>query len=296
LRLLAREDPPQRHTALREHLADASACAILERTMRPLALLMFLSIASADVDPAVVASGEWSFRVFLQLDTGGYGAWGDAKAGAMARFETVSTGGGVLPDLTGPKPKKVKKPEVSQQEIRVVKRDDGQLVLQTRGCACNERGQPGKWGKAQVSELRTVGTADWKVERLGEATRGIGSRSVVATTYRVRIPEGGATPAEESWIVVGGGDVGVIEARQESGTQIEWKLARTDVELKVGSRKVLCREYEFRWKPTAELEDIAVKERRMFLCAEVPGRVVRQTYSGFLGKRVEANLISVQGR
>lgn len=58
--------------------------------MRRSVLLAFLSIASADADPAAIFSGEWGLGLFLQFGTAGGGAWGDAKVGDMARFESVS--------------------------------------------------------------------------------------------------------------------------------------------------------------------------------------------------------------
>lgn len=64
----------------------------------------------------------------------------------------------------------------------------------------------------------------------------------------------------------------------------------------MSGRKLSCREYEFRWKPPAEFEKIAVKQRRMFLSTEVTGRVVRQTYTAVVATSVEENLISFGGR
>lgn len=51
-------------------------------------------------------------------------------------------------------------------------------------------------------------------------------------------------------------------------------------------------EYEFKWTPPEELKPIAVAQRRMFLSADVPGRVVRQTYSGLLWSSTSAHLVS----
>jgi hypothetical protein len=260
-----------------------------------LVLLFLLSMARADEDPSTIASGKWGLRLFLQFDTAGNGAWGDAKAGAMARFESTYTAGRIPDPVGGGGSRRKKpKPKVSQHEVRVVQREGGQLALETRSRPSNERGEPGKWEKPRVSELPVIETGSWKVERVGDTTYPVGSRPVAATSYRVRIP--GGAGAEEVWTVVLGGDLGVLHARQETGNGIEWMLVRTDVELKAGGRKLLCREYKFGWRPPSELERIAVKERRMFLSDEVPGRVVRQTHSGFLGARVEENLIAFQGR
>jgi len=259
-------------------------------------LLLLLSIASADADPKAIASGEWGLGLFLQLGTGGGGAWEDAKVGDMARFETVSTFS--LPDPVGAVRKKEREHKVSQYETRVVKGDDGQLALQTRGRPSNERGEPGKWEKPRTSELpvRTGKIEDWKVERIGDTTCRVGAQSLAATSYRVRIPDPGAPQTGEIWTVALGSDTGVLQAKRESGDEIEWKLVRMDVEVKVGGRKLKCREYELRWEPPKELEKIAVKHRYVFLSDEVPGHVVRQVYTAFVATSVEENLISFGGR
>jgi hypothetical protein len=263
--------------------------------VRPWLLLLLLPIASANDDAAPVGSGEWSLAVFLEFDSNGVGAWGDAKAGAMARFEIVHTPGGVVPDLVGGGGRTKKKaPQVSEREYRVAKGDGGKLVLRTRERPPDERGKPGSWGKTVTLDLPVIDVAMWKVERLGDTEYRFGAHSVAATTYRVRLP-GPAGAGDDEWLVAVGKELGVLRARRETGNAVEWSLAATDVDLKVGGRKVRCREYEYKRTPPPELKVIGITERRMFLSAEVPGRVVRQTYSGFLGASTREHLVSFAG-
>ena len=97
---------------------------------------------------------------------------------------------------------------------------------------------------------------------------------------------------EDVWLVTVNKELGTVRAKQESGDQLEWSLVRTDVEVKVGNAKLLCHDYDFKCDPPVELKALVIQKRRMCLSAEVPGRVVRQSYSGFLGATWKVDLIS----
>jgi len=269
--------------------------------MRAALLLALLTVARADVDPAdvdpaAIVTCEWGLGLFLQFDTYGDGAWCDAKAGAMARFDCVSTM--YLPSFD-PRPgatRMVPTSSVSQMETRVEKRDESQLVLARRWRPANDKGKPGTWEKPTSTILRLVQHRDWKTESQGKVSHRAGSQTLVGRSFRVQFPGNPAGTAGDVWHVVVSKGLGVLSARQEAGDRAEWNLVDPDVEIKAASRKWRCREYEYRWTQPPDIPWLGSTTRRLFLCVDAPGRVVKRTYAGVMTtQRVEETLVSCRG-
>ena len=242
--------------------------------MRALWLAVLCSVAAAGDDPDPRLVGDWGLNRFL--DPAGYSMWIGFRAGSKTQTTTTTS---FISDFW----------KSQERETRLVKVTADGFTIRLRTRKLPKKGKRGNW-KTESKEISGLAVLAWKVEKLGATNYKVLDRVIRATQIRVTVTR---LMGQSVWKVTATKDLGVLEAVRLRPSKCEWALSRLDKVYKVGKSKLTCREYVYEQEPASLV--LPVVKRRLILCKDVPGYIVRLHDNTHI-KMTEERLASFQGK